>query len=79
MTVKKEQGLEQCLKWDPAMPGAATHQVPVSLADVLNAGVAPLGDDACEPGGPSGVHLDPLGLRVILGTPCPTTRTGWSH
>ena len=55
-----------------AVPGATClHQVPVSLADLLDAGVAALGDDARELGGPSGVHLDPLGLRVVLGTPCP--------
>lgn len=40
-------------------------------ANVLDAGVTALGDDACELGGPSGVDLDPLGLRVILGAPRP--------
>lgn len=51
----------------------ATHpyRVPVSPADVLDAGVAALGDDACELGGPSRVHLNPLGLGVILSTPRP--------
>ena len=51
----------------------ATHpyRVPVSPADVLDAGVAALGDDACELGGPSRVHLYPLGLGVILSTPRP--------
>ena len=51
----------------------ATHpyRVPVSPEDVLDAGVTALGDDACELGGPSRVHLDPLGLGVILSTPRP--------
>lgn len=58
-------GTQLCL--EPPVP----HQVPVSLVDILDAGVTALGDDTCELSGPSGVHLNPLGLSVILGTPCP--------
>lgn len=52
------------------VPGAAhPHKAPGSLAHILDAGVSALGDDARELGGPPGIHLDPLGLRVVLGTP----------
>lgn len=45
-----------------------TAQKPI---DILDAGVPALSDDAREPSCPSGVHLDPLGLRFVLSTPCP--------
>lgn len=38
---------------------------------VLDAGVPTLGNHACEPSRPPGVHLNPLGLRFVLCTPCP--------
>lgn len=45
--------------------------MPGSLADVLDAGVTALGDDARELGDPSGVDLNPLSLSVVLSAPCP--------
>lgn len=64
------KGCPECPTWDSELCRAPAH-CPRAHVHILDAGVPALSNDAGEASRPSGVHLNPLGLRLVLSTPCP--------